>query len=83
LLQGIVEKPVYDNLISAGMYVLAPEALRYIPRNSVTDMPAVLLSLVQDRRKVAVFSMQDEWVDIGRHDDLDRAKRHFVSGTGG
>ncbi len=27
-LQGIVEKPVYDNLISAGIYVLSPQVLK-------------------------------------------------------
>ncbi len=77
-LNSIVEKPVYDNLISAGIYVLSPDALKYIAPNTVTDMPGLLLSLVQDKKKVGVFSLQEDWVDIGRHDDLERAKRNFT-----
>lgn len=74
LLQDITEKPVYEDLVSAGIYVINPDVLRYIPRNTVTDMPSVLLSLVKDRQKVSVFTMGEEWIDIGRHDDLERAK---------
>ena len=79
-LQSIVEKPVYDNLISAGIYVLHPRVLKRIPPDTVLDMPDLLLSLVQDREKVGVFVLEDEWVDVGRHDDLERAKRSFSSG---
>ena len=78
-LKNIVEKPVYDNIISAGMYVLAPEALNYIPHNSVTDMPNLLLSLIADHKRVGVFTLEDEWVDVGRHDDLERAKRALAN----
>jgi dTDP-glucose pyrophosphorylase len=81
-LQGIVEKPVYDNLISAGMYVLSPQVLPRIPQARVLDMPDLLLSLVKDRHRIGVFVLEDEWVDVGRHDDLERAKRTF-SAQGG
>ena len=73
-LHTIVEKPVHEDLISAGIYVLDPKALHYIQPGMVTDMPSVLLSLVQDAKKVAVFPMREEWLDVGRHEDLERAK---------
>jgi dTDP-glucose pyrophosphorylase len=78
-LKGIVEKPVYDNLISAGIYVLSPEVLPRIPPATVIDMPDVLLSLVQDQQRIGVFVLEEDWVDVGRHDDLERAKRNFTS----
>lgn len=77
-LSGMVEKPVYDNLISAGIYVLSPEAVAHVPIGKVTDMPSVLMSLVAGGSPVAVYAMQDDWLDVGRPDDLDRAKRHFL-----
>lgn len=79
-LSNIVEKPVYDNVISAGIYVLSPPALNYIPQNTVTDMPGLLLSLVGDKQRVGVFTLEDEWVDVGRHDDLERARRVLATG---
>ena len=78
-LHGIVEKPVYDNLISAGIYVLSPQVLPRLPKASAVDMPDVLLSLVNDSHKVGVFVLEEEWVDVGRHDDLERAKRSLAS----
>ncbi len=81
MLKAIVEKPIYEDLISAGMYVLNPEALRLIPRNAVTDMPTVLTSLLKDKHRVSVFPLREEWMDIGRHDDLEQAKRQFASAT--
>jgi len=78
-MRGIVEKPVYDNLISAGIYVLSPSVLSKIPREQVLDMPDLLLSLVHEDNKIGVFALEDEWVDVGRHDDLERAKRTFTA----
>ena len=82
LMRGIVEKPAYDNLISAGIYVLAPEVLARVPRATYVDMPELLLSLANDGKPVGVFVLEDEWVDVGRHDDLERAKRNFTPGQG-
>lgn len=79
MLQTITEKPIHENLISAGIYVMEPDTLNTIPENTTIDMPNLLLSLVQKNKKVAVFPMREDWLDIGRHDDLDRAKNTFVS----
>ena len=79
-LEAIVEKPVYEDLISAGIYALDPHVLQCITKGRITDMPTVLQSLVQNRRKVAVFPLRDDWMDVGRLDDLIKAKRQFASG---
>lgn len=77
MMQAIVEKPVYEDLVSAGIYVLSPDALRYVPKERASDMPTLLQAMIKDGKKVAVFPMSEDWVDIGRHDDLEQAKRHF------
>jgi dTDP-glucose pyrophosphorylase/CBS domain-containing protein len=74
MLEAIVEKPVYEDLVSAGIYALDPKALRFVPKDQITDMPTLLATLVQNQQKVAVFPMREDWVDVGRHDDLERAK---------
>ena len=77
MMQAIVEKPVYEDLVSAGIYVLDPRAMAYLAKGRAADMPNLLLSIVQDGKKVAVFPMREHWMDVGRHDDLDLAKRRF------
>lgn len=81
LLASIIEKPVYEDLISAGMYVLAPEVLASIPKGTSTDMPTVLTNLIKNKCKVAVYTLHEEWMDIGRHDDLEQAKKQFLAQT--
>lgn len=73
-LEAIVEKPIYEDLISAGIYVFTPRALNFIPDGTVIDMPDVLLSLAKDNQKVDIFPMKEDWVDVGRHDDLEQLK---------
>lgn len=78
MLKAIVEKPIHENLISAGIYVMEPDILQGIPDDTAIDMPNLLLSLVQKNKKVAVFPMREDWLDIGRHDDLELAKRNLA-----
>lgn len=81
MMEAIVEKPVYEDLVSAGIYALSPQTLAYVPKKKATDMPGLLQLLVKDNKKVAVFPMREDWVDVGRHDDLEQAKRSFTSGS--
>lgn len=78
-LASITEKPVLENLISAGIYMLSPRILRRIPLGQLLDMPDLLLAAAHDHEKVGIFLLDDEWLDVGRHDDLERAKRSFSS----
>jgi|CXWL01.1.fsa_nt_gi dTDP-glucose pyrophosphorylase len=73
-IETIVEKPVYEDLISAGIYVFNPQMLDFIPEKTAIDMPDVLLSLVKNNQKVDVYSMREDWVDVGRHDDLEQVR---------
>ncbi len=80
MLDSIAEKPVYENLISAGIYVMDPQVLNVIPKGAVTDMPSVLQTLTKNQKRVAVFPLRDDWMDVGRLDDLTQAKRNFAAG---
>ena len=40
-------------------------------------MPALLQKLVEQQKKVAVFPLRDDWMDVGRIDDLAHAKQAF------
>lgn len=74
---GIVEKPVYRHLISAGIYVISPEVIEIIEPGQPLDMPDLLQSLIDDGRTVHVFPIFEYWLDIGRPEDFARASREF------
>lgn len=78
-LQSFVEKPTHRTFINAGIYVLEPKALTWLPRGKRFDMPQ-LLALIQKRRKkgVACFPIQEYWLDIGEHQAYRKAAGDYT-----
>jgi len=76
-LVDIVEKPVQQYFVSAGIYVLEPKTLDLIPRDAYFDMPDLFKQLIAERMEVATFPIREYWLDIGRMEDLERAKGEY------
>jgi NDP-sugar pyrophosphorylase family protein len=68
------EKPTRREFVSAGIYVLSPEALDLIPPNGPVDMPALLQNVSQSIAPPAVYPLSESWIDIGHLEDLQRAQ---------
>lgn len=77
LLQDIEEKPVHRCFVNAGIYVLEPGVLEYIPRNTRLDMPELFQRLLKEGREARAFPIREYWIDIGRMDDLEKAKGEY------
>ena len=76
-LMGIEEKPVHRFFVNAGIYVLEPQVLEYVPSNTYLDMPALFELLINHGIETAAFPIREYWLDIGRQSDLDRAHGDF------
>ncbi|AYC28957.1 nucleotidyltransferase family protein [Paenisporosarcina cavernae] len=76
-LVSIKEKPVHKSFVNAGIYVLNPEALDYIPENEFYDMPELFQKLLNLGRKTSVFPIREYWLDIGRMDDFEKANTEY------
>lgn len=70
----IVEKPVHKVFVNAGIYVLSPETVASVPADQMVDMPDLLQSLIEDGRAVATYPLHEQWLDIGRQEDFDKAE---------
>ena len=75
LLQELVEKPAAHYLINAGVYVLEPEVLRLVPPARFFPITDLFSSLLAAGRPVAVYPVEEDWIDVGRRDELARAER--------
>ena len=75
-LRRFVEKPTHRFLVNAGIYALDPRALAWLPRGRSCDMPE-LLDVIRARRRggVACFPIQEYWLDIGGHQEFQRAEK--------
>lgn len=74
LVRSLAEKPEHRELVSAGIYVLDPVALTLLERDAYCDMPTLLEQLIESGRTVGAFEIHEDWIDVGRSEDLDRAR---------
>jgi dTDP-glucose pyrophosphorylase len=77
-LARIDEKPIQRFFVNAGIYVLEPRVLERIPAEGPFDMPQLLERVREAQEVVSVFPIREYWIDVGRHDDLDRAHEDFL-----
>lgn len=78
-IKSIDEKPIQSFNVSAGVYVINSELLKYIPQNTYFDMPTFLDALLSKNIKTDCFPMVEQWIDIGRVSDLDLARSIYGS----
>jgi dTDP-glucose pyrophosphorylase len=74
LVCGWQEKPRLSFPISAGIYVIDPAILSRV--NSVGPIPItwVVEDCLRRREPVGIFPVGEDWVDIGRHEELKKAR---------
>jgi dTDP-glucose pyrophosphorylase/CBS domain-containing protein len=68
------EKPSVSVLVNAGIYFLEPSVLRFIPPGERFDMTDLIGRLLEHDRPVATYPIVGYWLDVGRHEDYERAK---------
>ena len=73
----ISEKPEYKFFVNSGIYVLSPEVIDKIPGRQFYDMPTLFQSLMSDSLPTSVFPVHEYWIDIGRQEDLERARTTY------
>ncbi len=76
-IEAIEEKPVQRFFVNAGIYVLSPEALDYLPAETFFDMPTLFEHLVAAGKTAAAYPLREYWLDIGRLEEFERAQREW------
>lgn len=71
-IKSIKEKPHFSFNVNAGIYVLDPEVLSHIPKNTYFDMPILFERLMVNAR-CSAYNLQDYWLDIGQKADYIKA----------
>ncbi len=75
------EKPSLSFFINAGTYLLEPSAWDYIPEGRRFDMTDLIQALLDDGRPVASFPIMEYWLDVGRHEDYQKAQEDVRKGN--
>jgi len=74
---SIEEKPTHKFFVSAGIYMLSPEVLDYIPQNQFYDMPTLFEKLISENKNVISFPLREYWLDIGRIEEYKKANEEY------
>jgi dTDP-glucose pyrophosphorylase len=80
-IQGIKEKPSYNYYANAGIYLIKKELLKLIPDNEFFNATDFIDLLVSENYKVIRFPLTGYWIDIGKHEDYNKAQelvKHLV-----
>ena len=74
---GIFEKPRHKYWVNAGIYLLNPDSLDYVPEQKFFDIPTLFQSMIDQDHEVHSFEVEDLWFDVGNIKDLERAQGVF------
>jgi len=75
----IQEKPTSRSIVNTGVYVLAPKALKAIPKCRHLDMTALFTKLQSKKMRTIAYLVHEFWLDIGNPSDLIRARTNYLS----
>jgi len=72
-LLGFQEKPSALYLVNAGIYVLNPDVLALVPAQTEFPITTLFDLLLEKGQQVGAHHIEEDWIDVGRHDDLKKA----------
>ncbi len=73
---SVIEKPIYTYYANAGIYLIKKEMIKYIPSSGKFDMTDLIKIVLQQKGKVIKFPVLGYWIDIGRHEDYQKAQEY-------
>jgi len=73
-LSGLVEKPILEKTVNAGIYVLSPQAVANVPRDTFFPITNMFEHALKDNRACGTFVLEKEWLDIGSPQQLRQAR---------
>jgi dTDP-glucose pyrophosphorylase/predicted transcriptional regulator len=78
-LVSMTEKPEYDFVVNAGIYILESSVVNMVDKGKFLDMPNLLLDAKKQGMKIGIYPSSNEMIDIGHWDEynlaLEKAKQ--------
>lgn len=75
--ESFKEKPSYTYQSNGGVYLMKKKVLELIPNNTFFNATDLLEKLIDNNYKVISFPFTGYWLDIGMHDDFERAQKEI------
>ena len=75
VISNLKEKPTYTYFSNGGIYLLKKSVLNYIPKDKFFNATDLIEKLINENKKVITYEFSGYWLDIGRHDDFQKAQK--------
>ena len=75
LIKALREKPTYTYYSNAGIYLLKREHTERVPKTGRYSAPDLMENLYTSDHRVTHFPILGYWLDIGKHNDFEKAQR--------
>ena len=79
--KALEEKPSLSFFINAGTYLIEPSVREFIPAEQRFDMTDLISKLIEAGRVVVSFPIIEYWLDMGRHEDYEKAQQDAQNGA--
>ncbi len=74
----IKEKPKFDFLVNAGLYLAKNSILNFVPKNKRYDFTDLVKILKSKNKKVGIFTVyENNWLDVGQWDEFKKTVSFF------
>ena len=74
VIKSFKEKPTYTYFANAGIYLMKKTIIKEIPINQSYNATDLLDNLIRNNFNVRSFPLRGYWLDIGKHDDYNKAQ---------
>jgi NDP-sugar pyrophosphorylase family protein len=73
------EKPEHRVLVSSGVFVLGPSAVKHLPPNQRKEVSWLVNHLLTEQAKVTAFLHDAPWIDVNDAHAISRAEQLLAS----
>jgi len=77
VVKSFQEKPTYTYYSNGGIYLMKREMLHFIPKNKFYNATDLMEVLIAKNHKVISIPFSGYWLDVGKHEDFDKAQNEI------
>lgn len=82
-LVSLVEKPSTDYLVNTGVYVIEPEALKFLKEKKFIHITQLIQECMDDGMPIGAYPIgENSWMDMGQFEDMEKMKETFIEKNG-
>ncbi len=73
-IKSFKEKPTYTYYSNGGIYLMKKSVLNFLPKEAHFNATDLMEKLIQENKKVVSYPLLGYWLDIGKHEDFEKAQ---------